>query len=784
MAARLKILCIAALLSLSVTVNAQVTDGQLDSVIRNLNLKEVVVTAKKIKQAGDTISYSAATYADKNDKTLEDLLRKMPGIEVMSDGQITYNGQWINEFYIEGLDMLGSNYGVATKNIDVRDIGSVQVLQNHQDVKLLQGVKNGGAPAMNIKLKKNALGIWSSTLQAALGSQPHPAWDASAALMNFRRTAQNISVYKTNNIGNPLRQDVNAPATFSSSFGTGLLFPDSPGLDDRYAYRNNSHSLSVNQLFKLDEDKTLSFNLNYFFDKEKRDAAEQTSYLADSLSRYVVDESDRTDMRQHFVGTHAVYKLNERKRYLKNTFAASASFPDGSGTVNDLIRQRFSGHSINVDDVLKINYKTARNGIGETALHVSYNDRQGTLGIDDRGTSQTVGRRNLIADGSIHVAAAAVPHFMFNLNCDLDARWQQAETASDMSGVPESGSQSIWRAGAHITPKFLLHFGQRFQWLIYIPAGFVYYASADGSWEYDRTFFSLRPYTNITLKPSDRLSFSLTSTCEESMPDPLSLMVQRRYTDYRTAVSNPYRLEANIDRTVKTSLNASYTNVLDMIFGGLTLTHVYSRNSISDGYRITGDVIDYVRLPYATGVNIWQGDQTFSKGFFRWTAKISESFCVGTSQSEFYVDGAMHRGRSDYLRATVAFNAAFASWIAFDASNRFSLSRTFTDGTSNGGAKHTFSNTASLVLWPCRRLSIKPSAMFYYNDYSTSYRSNVFLNCDMEYTTGNLILYLQCSNLLDSKVFRSFNDNGIIQRSSQYMLRGRTVLFGVRFRIT
>jgi len=356
---RFKILFI--FVSIALMAMAQeVSTESLDSIINALELKEVIVTAKKIRQSGDTISYSAATYRGKNDKTLEDLLRKMPGIEVKADGQITYNGQWINEFYIEGLDMLGGNYGVATRNIDANDIGSVQVLQNHQDVKLLQGVKSGNAPAMNIKLKQNALGIWSSTLQAAIGTQPNISWDASATLMNFRRKAQNISVYKTNNIGNDLRQDIGAPVTFNSSYGTGILFPDSPGLNDTYAYRNNSHSLSINQLFKLDEDKTLAFNLNYLFDKEKREATEQTTYLADSISRFVIDESNRACMRQQFVGAHAVYKLNGNERYIKNAFTASASFPHGDGSINDLIGQQFSGHSFNIDDVLKINYKYNR----------------------------------------------------------------------------------------------------------------------------------------------------------------------------------------------------------------------------------------------------------------------------------------------------------------------------------------------------------------------------------------------------------------------------------------
>ncbi len=764
-------------------ISAQQTSEQIDSIIRTLDLQEVVVNARKIHQSGDTISYSAATYRGKSDKTLEDLLRKMPGIEVKADGQITYNGQWINEFYIEGLDMLGGNYAVATRNIDANDIGSVQVLQNHQDVKLLQGVKSGNAPAMNIKLKQNALGIWSSTLQTAIGTQPDLSWDASATLMNFRRKAQNISVYKTNNIGNDLLQDIGAPATFNSSYGTGMLFPDSPGLNDVYAYRNNSHSLSVNQLFRLNEDKTLAFNLNYLFDKEKRVATERTTYLVDSISRYVIDESNRACMRQQFIGAHAVYKLNGKESYIKNAFTAGASFPRGDGSVKDLISQRFSGHSLNIDDVLKINYKKKQGGIGEATLHAGYTDKYAILRLTDRGMAQTVRQRNLNIGGITSIIAVAVPHFMFNLNGGFDAQWQQAKTGLDSTENLTSGNQRACQVGASITPKFFLHYGQRFQWLVYVPVGFEYYTSTDGGWEYDKMFFSFRPYTYFTFKPSERFSFSLTSTCEESTPAALSLMVQKRFIDYRTSISNPDHLEAKINRTVKTAFSASYQSVLDMMFGGMTLSHAYSRNSLSNGYEVTDDVIEYIRLPYATNGNIWQGDQTFSKGFFKWNSRISESFTIGTSQNEFYVDDAMHRGRSNYLRAKISFNASFARWVTFETSNEFSLSKTFTDGISNGSAKHTFTNATSFVIWPFRQLSLTPSVMYYYNDYSTSYRNNTFLNCNIEYSLGNTILSLKCSNLFDSRVFRRYNDNGIIQYSSQYRLRGRTIMLGVRFNI-
>lgn len=85
------IVCFIATSAMGVPLWGQKSKEELDSVIKTLNLKEVVVTAKKIKQHGDTISYTASTYLDKNDRSLSDLLRKMPGIEVKSDGQVLYN---------------------------------------------------------------------------------------------------------------------------------------------------------------------------------------------------------------------------------------------------------------------------------------------------------------------------------------------------------------------------------------------------------------------------------------------------------------------------------------------------------------------------------------------------------------------------------------------------------------------------------------------------------------------------------------------------------------------
>lgn len=73
----------------------------------NVALREVKVEAPKIRVLGDTLTYNLASYLGKSDVTLEDGLKKLPGVDVDKSGKINYQGKGISNFYIEGMDMLG-----------------------------------------------------------------------------------------------------------------------------------------------------------------------------------------------------------------------------------------------------------------------------------------------------------------------------------------------------------------------------------------------------------------------------------------------------------------------------------------------------------------------------------------------------------------------------------------------------------------------------------------------------------------------------------------------------
>ena len=73
-------------------------------------LKEVVIKPNAITKRGDTLNYSVNAFTRQQDRTIADVLKNMPGIEVLSDGKILYQGKPINKYYIEGLDLLEGKY--------------------------------------------------------------------------------------------------------------------------------------------------------------------------------------------------------------------------------------------------------------------------------------------------------------------------------------------------------------------------------------------------------------------------------------------------------------------------------------------------------------------------------------------------------------------------------------------------------------------------------------------------------------------------------------------------
>lgn len=127
---------------------------------KSVIIKETKIRAPRVSQRGDTLTYLVNSFKQKQDRTIADVIKKMPGLQVGEDGTITYQGKQINKFYIEGLDMLGSKYSQASENISADKVKSVQVYERHQPVKLLRDVTFSDQAALNIVLTDDARNVW------------------------------------------------------------------------------------------------------------------------------------------------------------------------------------------------------------------------------------------------------------------------------------------------------------------------------------------------------------------------------------------------------------------------------------------------------------------------------------------------------------------------------------------------------------------------------------------------------------------------------------------------
>jgi hypothetical protein len=121
----------------------------------------------------------------------------MPGIKVLENGQITYQGKTINKLYIEGKDLLESGYMTATQNLPPESVTTVEVIRDHQPIKMLQDVVETTDPAINIVLKP---GINLTGSAELTGGDP-AVWRAKVAPMIFSKKHQIVNELTTNNTG-------------------------------------------------------------------------------------------------------------------------------------------------------------------------------------------------------------------------------------------------------------------------------------------------------------------------------------------------------------------------------------------------------------------------------------------------------------------------------------------------------------------------------------------------------------------------------------------------------
>jgi len=231
-----------------------------DFVLRSDIALDEVIVKMPIVVRGDTLIYDADSFKNGSERKLEDIIDKLPGVEINESGQIEVEGKVVNKLMVNGKDFFDGDTKIGTKNIPSSAVDKIQVLRNYAEVGQLSGVRNNQNNfAINIKLKQGKESFWFGNVTAGAGDSPDEKLYLVQPKLFYYNPKYSINfISDLNNIGEVAlsRRDIRG-------FGGGFNAPSSQSGTSINLGDNNLNFLTNQRNALKIENKLATMNFSY-----------------------------------------------------------------------------------------------------------------------------------------------------------------------------------------------------------------------------------------------------------------------------------------------------------------------------------------------------------------------------------------------------------------------------------------------------------------------------------------------------------------------------------------
>ena len=165
------------------------------------DMDEVFITEAPIRISGDTIAFKADAFKTKPNATVEDLLKKLPGMQVEKDGTVKAQGEEVKKVYVDGKEFFNNDPKLATKNLTADMVDKVELYDDMSEQAKFNGIDDGSrSKAINLKLKKDKKkGVFG---KAYAGYGTKERFDMGLTANIFKGATQTSIIAKNNNTNN------------------------------------------------------------------------------------------------------------------------------------------------------------------------------------------------------------------------------------------------------------------------------------------------------------------------------------------------------------------------------------------------------------------------------------------------------------------------------------------------------------------------------------------------------------------------------------------------------
>lgn len=295
-----------------ITVSKPLTDvGEVSVFSRSTLLNEFVLKQNtgSIKIKGDTVEYMADSFAVRENATVEELLKKLPGLTVDKNGKVTAQGEKVQKILVDGEEFFSDDPAVVTKSLAAKTVESVQVYDKKSDQALFTGIDDGQKEkTINLKLKENMKkgafgkvslgggtdGFYENQvmLNAFKGKRQFSVFGILSNTANVGLSWEDARKYGTGGSGNVQFSDDGVITTFSgdeSYSGNGLPQVGTGGIHYANKWNDGKEHVSANYRGMNQNIESINNTITQYIlpDSQYFSKNDQTSY--DRVQRHKVD---------------------------------------------------------------------------------------------------------------------------------------------------------------------------------------------------------------------------------------------------------------------------------------------------------------------------------------------------------------------------------------------------------------------------------------------------------------------------------------------------------------
>lgn len=764
---------------------------------RSRELREVVVAAPSVKLRGDTLSFFLDMFKGKGDVVLEDALKKIPGITVEDNGVIKYMGKDISNFYVEGLDMLGGRYSIATRSIPADYVKDVQVISNHHDLKIDKD-KVSDNVAVNIKLKSKALFKPMGTVEAGAGyGDKRLRYALSGTGMLFKGSLQSLVTLKGGNMErfadntNAVRVVGTVGNTASTAASSVVSAPEGarPPINQNRYENARDRLLSANTIVKTGKDATLRANASYTYSHHDFASSSTASYFTGGGTPLVVEEYTAPGSSVHTPSLDLEYKINSDSLYFSNALRATGEISAQAvpGLSDGIpVAQRRKVRTFRVADALNYQRK-----LGDRRWAFSTNVSFAAspvvrLNIAGRSGEADFTANQMAKSNTVSASQGATTSWQWarsELYLPVEIGYAYTDLSTTLVRADGLYGNRLYSntTTAGLSPRYEYTSADKMLNIsVTVPLSLKYLAGRNAATGEDKSTVRLlaRPNVYSIIRPSGTSEFVINGSFGTTVGDLLGLLTQPVQKSYRTLETGSGLISRG--RGWDARVTYRYKRPLDFFLTNFSINYSSNRNNLLGSQYVLANETFLTSIASDNTTDIFGASAKVTKTFMPIGTDVSLGAAYTWSRRQIMQQDIYVRYYSRSFTISPALTTRPWRWMELKWNG--TIYKNFNRYLSSHSSYFDFTENATLSVFPGGGLELRLKGEHYRREIAdNNFKNIVLMDFGVTWRHGKWRWNLALNNLLNKRSYAYTVFNGLDTWRYDYRLNGRTALLGVAF---